>query len=326
MFRDNFKENIFLTNTQNFNEKALELFQYQAKENQVYKKYLQLLKRQVKEVQRIEDIPFLPISFFKHHPVISTDAPVQITFRSSGTTGLRSTHHVNDTAFYKKISERCFERMYGPLSDYIILALVPSYQENPHSSLLFMIDHFMNISDPINSRYIDFTDMKNLPDTLSIPEDKKVLLIGVTYALMESSSLLLDLPQLIIMETGGMKGRGKELTREEVHSMLKKGFKVETIHSEYGMTELISQSYSRGEGKFEAPPWKKILLRDLNDPFLVDTSLRAGGINIIDFGNVDSCSFIATEDLGRIYQDETFSVIGRIDNSEMRGCNQMIFE
>ena len=344
-----FKQKVLQLIPEEFDALALEIFQYQAKHNLVYKKYLRHLHIQVNTIDTIEEIPFLPIEFFKTQNVISGEDKTRITFESSGTTGQNtSQHHVQDPEFYLRIAEQIFEKFYGKLSDFQIFALLPSYLERTNSSLIYMVDHFIKKSgNPNSGFYLD--DYKALAKALGGDETKKkgngrnqtsnILLIGVTFGLLDFAESDIDLSflqnsdNLIVMETGGMKGRRKELLREEVHEILTKAFHVKTIHSEYGMTELLSQGYSKGEGVFELPVSMKIMLRDINDPFHYITNSRSGGINIIDLANIDSCCFVETKDLGSWITEKReqsldnyrkFSILGRFDNSDIRGCNLMV--
>ena len=344
-----FKQKVLQLIPEEFDALALEIFQYQAEHNLVYKKYLRHLHIQVNTIDTIEKIPFLPIEFFKTQTVISGEDKTRITFESSGTTGQNtSQHHVQDPEFYLQIAEQIFEKFYGKLSDFQIFALLPSYLERTNSSLIYMVDHFIKKSgNPNSGFYLD--DYKALAKALGGDETKKkgngrnqtsnILLIGVTFGLLDFAESDIDLSflqnsdNLIVMETGGMKGRRKELLREEVHEILTKAFHVKTIHSEYGMTELLSQGYSKGEGVFELPVSMKIILRDINDPFHYITNSRSGGINIIDLANVDSCCFVETKDLGSWITEnreqsldnyQKFSILGRFDNSDIRGCNLMV--
>jgi phenylacetate-coenzyme A ligase PaaK-like adenylate-forming protein len=321
-FLNDFKSSLSGIHSGNFNEKALELFRFQAANNAIYQKYLQSLSIDPASIQSICKIPFLPIEFFKNHEIKTGSWQEEQIFMSSGTTGQeRSRHFIRDLDFYKTIATRIFEQKYGPLDQYAFLAFLPSYQENSHSSLIFMINHFIEKS-PIGSTYISHG--KNIGKAVkhALKSEKKVFLWGVSYALLDlAEQYPQDLSSVIIMETGGMKGRGRELPREELHEILTKGLNVTAIHSEYGMTELLSQAYSGKNGIFSPGFTLKVLLRELNDPFSVKTEGRNGGINIIDLANIHSCSFIETKDLGTIYEDNTFEVKGRIDNSEIRGCN-----
>ncbi len=343
--RDELKSAVLQLNTSSFphnafEELSLEVFRFQATTNYIYKEYLQHLGIRINEINRLEKIPFLPIQFFKYHTILSDDAIPQITFESSGTTGAStSKHFVSDLPFYEYLSQKIFEQFYGPLTDFHILALLPSYLERNNSSLVYMVQNFIYRSYSQESGFY-LKNTRELIEKLKqlTNSNRKILLIGVTFALLdlaESEEDLSFLAQLkdkiVIMETGGMKGRRRELLREEVHKILTDTLGVGQIHSEYGMTELLSQGYSKGEGIFELPETMKILLRDVNDPFkILNTSRQAreqvrGGINVIDLGNIDSCSFIETQDLGAIStQNQSFSVIGRFDNSDIRGCNLML--
>ena len=336
----------------NFDALALEIFRYQAEHNLVYKKYLQCLHIQVDTIDKIEKIPFLPIEFFKTQTVISGNDKTKVTFESSGTTGQNtSQHHVQDPEFYLQIAEQIFERFYGKLTDFQIFALLPSYLERTNSSLVYMVEHFIKKSgNPNSGFYLDdyealakalaggrrqeMEDGKNRTSNVE-HQASNILLIGVTFGLLDFAESKIDLSflqnvyNLIVMETGGMKGRRKELLREEVHEILTETFNVKSIHSEYGMTELLSQGYSKGEGVFELPVSMKIMLRDVNDPFHYITNSRSGGINVIDLANVDSCCFIETKDLGSWVESSEgttarFRILGRFDNSDIRGCNLMV--
>ncbi len=306
---------------------ALQLFYTQASNNPVYKDFLTHLKINPLTITRLKEVPFLPIDFFKTHQVICGSQTPEKTFFSSGTTGLiRSNHYISDLSVYEKSFVKGFEQFFGPINDYCFLALLPSYLENESSSLVYMADHLIQLSGHADSGfYLKNTD--ELVTKIRHLEDKgqKTILLGVSYALLD---LVEKYPQklkhTIVMETGGMKGRRKELTRDELHKILTSGFGVETIHSEYGMTELLSQAYSKGNGKFYCPPWMKVFIRDTYDPFSFLDAGKSGGINIIDLANINSCSFIETKDLGKINSEGSFEVSGRFDNSDIRGCNLLI--
>jgi len=328
------KASVLNVNTQNFDDLALNIFRFQAQNNVTYAKYLKYLQVDVSKVQSIKDIPFLPIEFFKTQTILSGEVQPKVIFESSGTTGQNTSRHlVADPDFYLQIAEQIFEKFYGKLAEFQILALLPSYLERNNSSLVYMVEHFIKQSKSQDSGFY-LNNYNELATTLkriaSENSSKKILLIGVTFGLLDFAEAGLDLSflqifqHLTVMETGGMKGRRKELLREEVHEILTNAFYVDKIHSEYGMTELLSQGYSFGEGIFDLPPSMKILLRDVNDPFNVEHQTR-GGINVIDLANVDSCSFIETKDLGSfIPASRQFRVLGRFDNSDIRGCNLMI--
>lgn len=312
---------------QEFNALALDIFKHQFRNNKVYRSFCDLLYKHPSEVKTIQDIPFLPIQFFKTHNVLSSQKPVQATFTSSGTTGtITSKHLVTDLNIYVTSFKKGFETFYGAIEDYVILALLPSYLEREGSSLIYMADAMIKQSKhPESGFYLN--NLSELKNTLMEVDSKgkKVLLIGVSFALLDLiETYQFNLNNTIVMETGGMKGRRKELIREELHYELKKGFGVDSIHSEYGMTELLSQAYSKGNGFYNAPNWMRILTRDTEDALSIQAIGKTGGINVIDLANVNSCSFIATQDLGRIHDSGMFEVIGRFDHSDIRGCNLMV--
>ncbi|MFC5271672.1 acyl transferase [Adhaeribacter terreus] len=323
-----FKE--LLTGPQSFGFEtlALEIFRFQAQENPVYRKYIQYLGIDPEAVFSLEKIPFLPIEFFKTQEVKTGKFEAETIFKSSGTTQQeRSRHFVADVQFYLQNAELIFEQFYGKLTDFVFLALLPSYLEQGESSLVAMVDHFIKRSGQQEPGFFlyQFDALKNAIENAR-ESGKKVMLFGVTYALLDLAETVghTDFSDVIIMETGGMKGRRKEMIREELHAILKAAFKIRNIHSEYGMTELLSQAYSSGNGIFQVPKTMKILLRDLNDPFEINPNLRSGGINVIDLANIDSCCFIETKDIGKVYPDGTFEVLGRFDNSDIRGCNLLV--
>jgi phenylacetate-coenzyme A ligase PaaK-like adenylate-forming protein len=312
---------------QQFTEIALAVFKHQFKHNKVYRSFCDLLYIHPSSVTTIEEIPFLPIQFFKSRQVLSSLDEVQETFTSSGTTGsVISKHLVTDINLYKESYLKGFAHFYGNIEEYTVLALLPNYLEREGSSLVFMVDDLIQKSKNSESGfYLD--NREELAQKL-IELDKtgqKILLIGVSFALLDLIEMQqFSLKNTIIMETGGMKGRRKELVREELHTILQNGFGVSEIHSEYGMTELLSQAYSKGNGIFETPPWMKILTRDTEDALTMNASGKNGGINIIDLANYNSCSFIAAQDLGKVHENETFEIIGRFDNSDIRGCNLLV--
>lgn len=310
-----------------FEKAALKIFHHQAQNCKVYAEFIHYLGIQPNQIITYQHIPFLPISFFKSHEVLSNrDAP-EIVFSSSGTTGqLQSKHLVSDVKIYEESFNLAFKQFYGAIKDTCLLALLPSYLEREGSSLIYMVDSLLNQSQHPQSGYF-LHDLNSLYQTLKTLQQagQKTILIGVTYALLDFiEKFELDFPALIVMETGGMKGKRKELVREELHQLLRKGFGVDQIHSEYGMTELLSQAYSAGNGVFNCPPWMKILLRDTYDPLMLVSTKQTGGINVIDLANVNSCSFIATQDLGKLHEDGSFEVLGRFDNSDIRGCNLLV--
>ncbi|NMM50528.1 long-chain-fatty-acid--protein ligase [Marinigracilibium pacificum] len=312
---------------QGFNQLALEVFRYQATNNVVYNEYISHLSVDSTKVSSIEEIPFLPISFFKRHRISTLNSTPERIFTSSGTTGsVTSRHELYGTKWYEAITTKIWNEYYPSLENCVILALLPGYLEREGSSLIYMVDHFIKSSgDARNGFFLyDHDKLYHLLQSLK-GEGKTVVLFGVTFGLLDfAESYSLSFPELIIMETGGMKGRRKEMTRQEVHTIIKKSFGVERVHSEYGMTELLSQAYSNGNGIFAPSSTLDIILRDTNDPFSYVPERKTGGVNVIDLANVDTCSFIETQDLGRKYDDGTFEVLGRFDNSDIRGCNLMV--
>lgn len=322
------KQQVFsISNEEQFNDAALQLFRFQAQNCAVYREFITNLKIDVPAIKSIEAIPFLPISFFKSHPVISGSDEVKTTFTSSGTTGaINSRHLVTDISWYEESFRKAFRIFYGDIKNYCILALLPSYLERKGSSLIYMAEDLVKGSDNPDSGFFLYNHEELFQQLKKQRRAKKTtLLIGVTFALLDFiEHYPIDFPRLIVMETGGMKGRRKEMIREELHQALCKGFGVNVIHSEYGMTELLSQAYSKGDGIFNCPPWMKIMTRDTNDPISNLENNKTGGINVIDLANINSCAFIATQDLGKVYSDGSFEVLGRFDNSEIRGCNLLI--
>ena len=316
-----------IQNKQEFKALSLAVFKHQFKNNKVYRSFCDLLFVHPSSISTIEEIPFLPIQFFKSRKVLSSLDEIQETFKSSGTTGSSTSKHlVTNINLYKESYLKGFAHFYGNIEEYTVLALLPNYLEREGSSLVFMVADLIEKSKKAESGfYLD--NMQELAEKL-IELDKngqKTLLIGVSFALLDLIEIQkFNLKNTIIMETGGMKGRRKELVREELHTILQNGFGVTEIHSEYGMTELLSQGYSKGNGVFETPPWMKILIRDTEDALSINASGKNGGINVIDLANYNSCSFIATQDLGKVYENETFEIIGRFDNSDIRGCNLMV--
>lgn len=316
-----------IRNQKEFEKITLKIFRYQYDNNQVYQDFCTLLKKDKSNVKSIEEIPFLPIQFFKSHEILSSKNPVQETFSSSGTTGTSTSKHlVTDATLYEQSFRNAFSQFYGNIEDYMILALLPSYLEREGSSLIYMVnDLIVGSNHPESGFYLNNYD--ELIHTLIKLDSsgQNVLLIGVTYALLDLiEKQSFQLKNTIVMETGGMKGKRKEIIREELHTILCKGFDVPTIHSEYGMTELLSQAYSLGNGIFECPPWMSILIRDTEDALTYVDYGKTGGINVIDLANINSCSFIATQDLGKKYPNHSFEVLGRFDTSDIRGCNLMV--
>jgi hypothetical protein len=316
-----------IQNNNDFIEKSLEIFQFQAKNNAVYSLFLKHLKIDSTAVKSISNIPFLPIQFFKTHQIRSSKEPTQQTFYSSGTTGMKQSKHlVTDVSLYEKSYLKGFNHFYRNIEDYTVLALLPAYLEREGSSLIYMVDDLIKKSNKPKSGFY-LHNLNELAKNLMELDQKgeKILLIGVSFALLDLvETFQFNLKNTIVMETGGMKGRRKEMIREELHSILCKGFGVTEIHSEYGMTELLSQAYSKGNGIFECPPWMKILIRDTEDAISLLPIGKSGGINVIDLANVNSCSFIATQDLGKKHSNTSFEVLGRFDHSDIRGCNLMV--
>ncbi len=310
-----------------FEKTTLKVFRHQFENNKVYQDFCLLLKKDKSNVKTINDIPFLPIQFFKSHEIVSSTNPIQETFTSSGTTGsITSKHLVTDTTLYEQSFRNAFSQFYGNIEDYVILALLPSYLEREGSSLIYMVNDLIEGSNhPKSGFYLHNYD--HLIHTLIELDSsgQNVLLIGVTYALLDMvEKQSFQLKNTIVMETGGMKGKRKEIIREELHTLLCNGFGVPSIHSEYGMTELLSQAYSLGNGFFECPPWMSVLIRDTEDALTYVDNGKTGGINVIDLANINSCSFIATQDLGKKYPNHSFEVLGRFDASDIRGCNLMV--
>jgi phenylacetate-coenzyme A ligase PaaK-like adenylate-forming protein len=323
----NQSDSIFkIQSEKDFEAVALEVFQFQFENNPVYRSYCDLLYKHPADITKIVDIPFLPIEFFKSKKVVSSVNEPQAIFTSSGTTGSQvSRHFVTDLKLYEESFTRTFDHFYGNIDDYVIIGLLPSYLEREGSSLIYMVNQFIQKSKhPESGFYLNQWDA--LAEKLNTLDQtgKKVLLIGVSFALLDLvEKHQFSLKNTIVMETGGMKGRRREMIRNELHEILKNGFGVSKIHSEYGMTELLSQAYSTGDGIFNCPPWMKILVRDTEDPLSVNNH-QTGGVNIIDLANLNSCSFIATQDLGKVNTNGSFEILGRFDSSDIRGCNLLV--
>lgn len=321
-------EQIFQVKHDNdFNELAIEIFHHQLENNPVYQDFVKNLSVNTMAIKQYHQIPFLPVELFKSQIIKAGDFIPDMVFTSSGTSGQSASRHfVKDIDMYKKSFLKTFEIFFGNPEQYTILALLPSYLEREGSSLVFMVDELIKrTKKPASGFFLNNQNM--LFEMLKFLKEKneKVILFGVSFALIDfATNFPMDFPELNIIETGGMKGRRKELIRDELHSILKKGFGVKKVYSEYGMTELLSQAYSTGEGIYSTPPWMKVLVRDMNDPLTLFPDGNTGGINIIDLANVHSCSFIATQDLGRTDADGKFEVLGRFDNSDARGCNLMV--
>lgn len=318
-------ENIFQVTNENFENLALSIFKLQFEQIEVYQEYCKIMGKSPDSVQSLSDIPFLPIDIFKTHDVISKSAIPELIFESSATTGqTTSKHQIIDVSIYEISFLKTFKMFYGAPDEYIFLALLPSYLERNNSSLVYMTDRLIKESKNTQSGFFmnNFEELNNQIQ-LSKNSEKKIFLIGVTYALLDfSEQYPQDLSNATVMETGGMKGRRKEMVRDEIHTFLKNKLKVEKVHSEYGMTELLSQAYSKGDGIFSCPPWMKVFIRDSYDPTQFSET-GSGGINVIDLANINSCSFIATGDLGRKTNKDSFEVLGRLQDAEVRGCNLM---
>lgn len=311
-----------------FNEAAISVFQLQYLHNSIYKSFIDSLKIKPESITKFIDIPFLPIEFFKSKNIICGEIKPEATcFSSSGTTGqITSKHYVNFISVYENSFTKGFQLFYGDIKDYCVLALLPSYLERGGSSLVYMANQLIKDSNhPLSGFYLNNLD--ELVETITElkKRNKKTILLGVSYALLDLADKNIHLNEnFIVMETGGMKGKREELTKEALHNRLKESFKLNTIHSEYGMTELLSQSYSIADGIYKTVPWKRVLIRDVNDPFNYVAIGKTGGINVIDLANLYSCSFIETKDLGKIYNDNSFEIVGRFDVSDLRGCNLLI--
>ena len=325
---------IFSVNEESFSSVALGIFRFQYANNPVYKAYVQALAIDPGKIDSVYDIPFLPISFFKTHKICTTLFEPQAVFESSGTTGqATSRHYINDPDLYEESFGKGFERQYGKMKEWCIIGLLPSYLERKNSSLIYMVNKMIGESECRESGFYlnEYAALKKILTGLE-NRKQKTLLIGVTFALLDfAEQFQFPLYNTIIMETGGMKGRRKEMIREEVHNELKRAFSISTVHSEYGMTELLTQAYSKGNGIFECPPWMKVLVRDEDDPLNLQkpangiTQIEGRGVlNVIDLANIWSCSFIATEDAGKVFEDGSFEVQGRVDSSDIRGCNLLI--
>jgi hypothetical protein len=322
-----FEAKIYSVNESSFEDIALELFHFQAVHNPVYADFLRNLSVEIKSVKQLSQIPFLPIRFFKSHDIKTGEWVPEVTFTSSGTTSSTTSRHlVRDLSFYLSHSQRCFEYFFGSLGGYHLLALLPSYLERRGSSLIAMIDHFIKGSE---SAYSDFYlhDVDRLAERLDSlrRDDKRTLLWGVSFALLDlAEHRSMDLSHCLLLETGGMKGKRKEIIRHELHKMLSHAFHLKKVFSEYGMTELLSQAYTNGGTRFFCPPWMRVLARELTDPLETGLLNETGGINVIDLANCHSVAFIETEDLGRVFEDGTFEVLGRADNSDVRGCSLLV--
>ncbi len=322
---NSFKTNIFRINNQNFERHAIDLFQFQSKYNKTYREYIKELGINPAEITHLVDIPFMPIQFFKHFEIKTRNFETQKVFESSGTTGFSGKHFIQDLDFYNKISQKIFNSFFEDINKSIIIGLLPSYLERGNSSLVFMVKHFI---DKSNNRHSGFylNDHETLIDKLKTLSKSKfnIYLFGVTFALLDlAKKVNFKMDNLVVLETGGMKGRGVELVREELHEKLRTAFKTNKIFSEYGMTELLSQAYLQQDGFFYTPPWMHILIREMQDPFSQAKNGKTGVVKIVDLANVHSCSFIETEDIGWS-NGKGFKILGRLDNSDLRGCNLML--
>jgi len=317
-----------ISSPRQFKDAALQVFRHQARNCTIYQQFLRGLSINPESISELNQIPFLPIEFFKNHKVVSrAAAEPDVVFTSSGTTGMVTSRHVvADVNWYRQSFRQAFRLFYGDITQYTVLALLPAYLERAGSSLVYMADDFIQQSGNADSGFYLY-NYADLYHRLQQQQEaqKPTLLIGVTFALLDfAEQHPTNFPELVVMETGGMKGRRKEMIREELHDILRRGFGVEAIHSEYGMTELLSQAYSKGEGVFNCPPWMQVITRDTNDPMTLTATGKTGGVNVIDLANINSCSFIATQDLGKVYTDGSFELLGRFDNSDIRGCNLLI--
>lgn len=316
-----------ISSQKQFEKAALKVFRFQHENNLVYREFCNFLKTDVQKVKSLEQIPFLPIQFFKSHTVVSNTNIAEETFTSSGTTGMTtSKHFVTEISLYEESYRKGFSQFYGNIEDYVVLALLPSYLEREGSSLIYMVEDLIQMTNNPESGFYLHNHEELIEKLIRLDQSgQNVILIGVTYALLDLIEKYdFQLKNTIIMETGGMKGMRKEMIREELHEQLCQGFGVTAIHSEYGMTELLSQAYSLGNGVFECPSWMQILVRDTEDALTYVSNGKTGGINVIDLANINSCSFIATQDLGKKNPNNSFEVLGRFDNSDIRGCNLMV--
>lgn len=312
---------------EDFESAALATFQFQVENCRTYREFVNYIHVRPESVTSVRQIPFLPVSLFKNHRIYCGTNEPEILFTSSGTTGAQtSVHEVASLRMYEKSFRRSFDIFYGCADQYILLVMLPGYLERRGSSLVYMAEQLIKAScHPLSGFYLHDTDNLLLTIEKARRTNRKILLLGVTHALVKLAiHHQPDLTGAIVMETGGMKGHGREMVRGELHQLLCERFRVPVIHSEYGMTELLSQAYSKGEGLFQCPPWMKVLTRDTDDPLTLRTDNRTGGINIIDLANRWSCSFLATQDLGRVYKNGEFEIMGRFDNSDVRGCNLLL--
>ena len=323
----NFEKIFDIKNHSEFKKQCLDIYNFQYENNMVYQNYCNMICKDPTDVNEINKIPFLPISFFKTKKILSTDNFEKVFYSSGTTTNSRSKHFISSLKLYQKSFINNFKLNYSDITQYTILALLPNYYDNKDSSLIYMIEKLIKLSKSKESGFFldDYFNLSKKLIELDTKKERKTILIGVPYALLDMIDFnQLQLNNTIIMETGGMKGRRKEMVRTELHEKLKRGFGVSKIHSEYGMTELLSQAYSKGDGIFKTPSWMKVIIRDINDAQNLDFNKKSGAINIIDLANYNSCSFIATDDMGKYINDNEFELIGRVDNSDIRGCNLLV--
>ena len=323
----NFEKIFNIQNHSEFKKQCLDIYKFQYDNNKVYQNYCNMICENPTDVNEINKIPFLPISFFKTKKILSTDNFDKVFYSSGTTTNSRSKHFISSLKLYQKSFINNFKLNYSDITQYTILALLPNYYDNKDSSLIFMIEKLIKLTKSKESGFFldDYFNLSKKLIELDTKKERKTILIGVPYALLDMIDFnQFQLNNTIIMETGGMKGKRKEMVRTELHEKLKSGFGVNKIHSEYGMTELLSQAYSKGDGIFKTPSWMKVIIRDINDAQNLYFNKKTGAINIIDLANYNSCSFIATDDMGKYISDDEFELIGRIDNSDIRGCNLLV--
>ena len=323
----NFEKIFDIKNHSEFKKQCLDIYNFQYENNMVYKSFCNMICEDPTDVNEINKIPFLPISFFKTKKILSTDNFEKVFYSSGTTTNSRSKHFISSLKLYQKSFINNFKLNYSDITQYTILALLPNYYDNKDSSLIYMIEKLIKLSKSKESGFFldDYINLSKKLIELDTKKERKTILIGVPYALLDMIDFnQFQLNNTIIMETGGMKGRRKEMVRTELHEKLKRGFGVSKIHSEYGMTELLSQAYSKGDGIFKTPSWMKVIIRDINDAQNLDFNKKSGAINIIDLANYNSCSFIATDDIGKYINNDEFELIGRVDNSDIRGCNLLV--
>ena len=323
----NFEKIFDIQNHLDFKKQCLDIYNFQYQNNYVYQNYCNMICKNPTGVNEINEIPFLPISFFKTKKILSVDKFEKVFLSSGTTTNSRSKHFISNLKLYEESFIKNFKLNYGEINNYTIIGLLPNYYENNDSSLIFMVEKLIKLSKSKDSGfYLDnYSKLSKKLIELDIKKERKTILIGVPYALLDLIEFnQFQLNNTIIMETGGMKGKRKELVRKELHEKLKLGFGVNKIHSEYGMTELLSQAYSKGDGIFRTPLWMKAIIRDINDAQNLNFNKKSGAINIIDLANYNSCSFIATDDMGKYVNDYEFEFIGRLDNSDVRGCNLLV--